>query len=585
MHIKACRLGGSQYEANHITFQCGMHGVKATPRSLAMLPTFSLPTKPQYQTVDELSSKDASRSTFTDDSITNSCENRDDSMNDIFSATGKQFSVASAETEAREAMRDKQLDSSSSPVDCYGFPEAEADFQVNEWPDPPAAPANEDTAEEVKDTVSTVEFQTGFWLPPPPPPPKTPVPSPPKRARPKLLEQQRSAKSVNETEATELSSFETGGHTDGGTFFIGTPNTTLNKGDASFVDSVGNVTIDAFGFPLVPVADQSYPNTPAKSVKSVKAMPTCARDSPAKAMRSVKSAPSLNRLLAHAKLQAHYKEPPLDVEAPPEYISTDDDSVLQAEPAVMEHKEPTLDGEGPPESISTGDDDDDSGVQAGPTVKEFRSKSFNETMSPAERKLGVAKELLSKARSIVTDDDVDMILQEINDPDNSCDKDDAFGITSIDDTHPVMNSGSDTFIPKVHRVETPQSALMEGSFEALESSIEILDSSCEIPMRAAKKIQPTRRKPASSKFRCSDDVVYCNINLVEVEKTMWELIDAFDERAGKCGYAVGCIDRVPKVVNTSVNDTFSLLEDESLLNRMAAENYSVSLLDSLTIDD
>ena len=64
---------------------------------------------------------------------------------------------------------------------------------------------------------------------------------------------------------------------------------------------------------------------------------------------------------------------------------------------------------------------------------------------------------------------------------------------------------------------------------------------------------------------------------------MWEFMDAFDERAGKCGYVVGCTDRVPQVVNTNMNDTFSLLEDEFLVNK--ASEHSVSLLDSLTIDD
>ena len=112
----------------------------------------------------------------------------------------------------------------------------------------------------------------------------------------------------------------------------------FNKDEASsFMESVGNVTMDAFGFPLVePVTPaksvgtkstpksinkKSMPMTPAPSTinsestpktpatnKSMRAVPVCARDSPAKAMSRIPSAPALNRLITNAQMQAHYKE-------------------------------------------------------------------------------------------------------------------------------------------------------------------------------------------------------------------------------------------------------------------------------------
>jgi hypothetical protein len=170
-----------------------------------------------------------------------------------------------------------------------------------------------------------------------------------------------------------------------------------------------------------------------------------------------------------------------------------------------------------------------------------------------------------------------LIVGSMEDPRKSCEDKDACLAVSTELTIPFMNVDVSTFSPSFPRHKAP-SMKPDGSFEANESSIALLDSSVELTF-------PQRRKKRlpSSKLRCTDDTLYCNINLKEVETTMWEFMDAFDERAGKCGYVIGCTDRIPKVVSTSDIDTSSLLEDEFLVNKAA--QHSVSLLDSVVIDE
>ena len=118
-----------------------------------------------------------SRSGFADDSRSIASEHRDDSSCDIFSAEGKQFSVSSAEAEAREAFQ-KEMVHPGSPVDCFGFPETET--LSNNWPNANSAgaqPSQKDTAPEtVNITSASEEFRSRQWssLPPPPPPPPLP---------------------------------------------------------------------------------------------------------------------------------------------------------------------------------------------------------------------------------------------------------------------------------------------------------------------------------------------------------------------------------------------------------------------------
>lgn len=529
-----------------------------------------------------------------DDSVEGPVENRDESMHDIFSAKGTQFSVSNAEADAREGMGEKEMDSLDSPVDCHGFPDEEC--PANQWPDPDVEEnvfpsTTKDTVDDGKDTVV---FNKDFceWQlsnPPPPPPTKPPIPtmSPSPMRVKHILDKNRSHRSVNQTEATEATSFETPCQSfvaDGSTFFVGTPYST--KDDASFVDSVGNVTMDAFGFPITETS--LPPKSPGTSFKSVKgSVPMCPRDSPAKGMRPTKSDPALNRLISHAHLQAHYREP-----SPVEFEPKTDAERASATDSTQRKLDIVLDLLSKIEAATDSRDEDESSSRPASVV----SKSFHES-TPVERKLNTAKELLNKAKSIVTDDDVDKMLGQIEDPNKSTcesdgygvksatdDDDTGFGVTSNDDTNPVMNTDINTsFFPKATRAGSPQS-LMEGSFDVQESSIELMESSFEIPLRITKTKRSGGKQRASTRIKCSDDNVYCNINFAEVEKAMWELMDILDEKAGKCAYVVGCFDRIPNVVNTSVNDTFSLLEDESLLNQMATQQ-SVSMLDSLTVDE
>jgi len=456
---------------------------------------------------------------------------------------------------------------------------------------------------------------------------------------------------MNDTEATVMTSCETTeaktpnrSNAEEATFFVGTPNT---KGDVSFMDSVGNITMDAFGFPVEPTTpgksakkvlenaypntpsksvkgehNTTFPNTPAKSAKSVKAVPICARDSPAKAMRSSKSAPSLNRLIAHAQVQAHYKDP-IEFQADFSEAKPDSSSIK----AEVHEAESTVEGRAKlntPRSssiisageltsvaskLNTSRASSTKSLSESPSVasklntsRNSTSKSLNgsvanklntskntvnnaldESISVASKKINNAVELPNeaKSKSIVSDSDIEKMLDEIEDPNKSCD-DDALVLNSVDFSDPLIRADSSKSHVTTRRSGSPRS-VMEGSFDAQESTIDHLDSSCDIPMRPARP-QTRRKRLPPSKLRCSDDAVYCNLNLKEVEKVMWEFMDAFDERAGKCGYVVGCTDRVPREVNTSVNDTFSVLEDDSLLNKMVAEQ-SVSLLDSITIDE
>ena len=210
-----------------------------------------------------------------------------------------------------------------------------------------------------------------------------------------------------------------------------------------------------------------------------------------------------------------------------------------------------------------------------------RSKSINEFVASQEASNVWPPHTGVKA--IVTDDDVDMMLCEIVNPNASHE--------GKDSSNPVVTSDSRSVATK-RRSGSPRS-VVEGSFVAEESSIELVDESDDAAWRCLDSsddvgwkcgnLRKYKKRLPSSKFRCSDNSVYCNINLKEVEKAVWQFMDSIDEKAETFGYVVGCTNRIPKEVSFAANETFSLLEDESLTNKIAAEQ-SASMLESITVD-
>jgi hypothetical protein len=597
-----------------------------------MIPKFNTSATTEFHKLNDSASRELSRSGFADDSKSIISEHRDDSSCDIFSAEGKQFSVSSAEEEGREAI-EKEMVLPGSPVDCFGFPKTAAlTRDLSNANSAGAQPSRKDTAPEtVNLTSANEEFRNRQWFSVPPPPPLPPLvkrntsasaathkkdlgagnvkdailelakkvaishafqatewpevsvppPAPSKDFGPSLTPPPIKGKSLanifeqqtlSETEI--MTSFEK-------TFSpvdASSEASSFNKEDASsFMESVGNITMDAFGFPLVePVTpakstgtkstpksgkNKSMPITPAKSVisnkgtprtpgtnKSMRAVPVCAHDSPAKAVARIKSAPALNRLIANAQMQAHYKgQTAFQFQA--------DFSIPDAPPSASGSAALYDANDGPKQNVEE--------------VKPGAMPTLIRDLVKTESKIYKAK---------APDTGVDkLIVGSMEDPRKSCEDKDACLAVSTELTIPFMNVDVSTFSPSFPRHKAP-SMKPDGSFEANESSIALLDSSVELTF-------PQRRKKRlpSSKLRCTDDTLYCNINLKEVETTMWEFMDAFDERAGKCGYVIGCTDRIPKVVSTSDIDTSSLLEDEFLVNKAA--QHSVSLLDSVVIDE
>ena len=604
-----------------------------------MLPKFSASLNPQYHTVNDVSYKLPTRTDQSETSST-STDTRDDGIREIISTAGKQVrvSVTVTNAEVRDGFDlEKEVIHPASPVDCYGFPDVE--FATNNWLPPPPA---KDTA----GSAAVEEFVTEWpysALPPPPPPPRygtpardalrTPATSasdtvadaadgefltewpdsslsvPPapaaKPPNPKTplrrvkavalgFEQWTSNKSAYETgtEATmDMTSFEyasfvakTPSRTPESSFFVKTPNTSmLHKGDVSFVDSVGNVTMDAFGFPV-------EASTPCVN-KSMRAVPMCPRDSPVKGMRPVKSDPAMNRLIARAQVQAHYREPEaVNVESKESaHSAVQDDEAAKVDDEESAHSAVQDDAvkvedEGSVQSASQ--DDEPKAVQDHELKSDgevpLPPESNNVLSTSDEIKFGNAGALITKAKFIVTDDDVDEILSLIEDPNKTPDQEN-LGHTDL--TRSVNNT-QNVLVPNLLRKGSLQSPMTpDGSFDAQESSIEVLDSSGEIPLEIAKYNMRRKRVP-TSKLRCTDENLHCNINFREVEKAMWAFMDEFDEQAGKCGYVIGCIERVPREVNMSEDEaSFSLLGDEENLINKLANQHSVSLLESLTIDD
>ena len=279
--------------------------------------------------------------------------------------------------------------------------------------------------------------------------------------------------------------------------------------DSSFVDSVGNMSVDAFGFRLPPPIRDS----PLKSVRStpfeLPRVTSCDAS-----VHSVKSAPDLIVFKfnndAHLELKAISESPTLGSET-----TTDDDL----------ETDPDLD--------AIGNDVDEAKFNSN-AILELKGITESPTLGSEptiDNDLGTDPKLVAASNNV--DAVIDLVLEKMraNTNDDSAPKSAEIG--SVSDSFEALNDYDSVRLNNFEANEV--------SIEVHEDSIEVHEDSFEIlPIPRRKRVPRKTPKVPPLMQECAD------IEWIEVEekweRTVWEIVDILEDRFVKCGFLMGCHD-------------------------------------------